>query len=113
MSMDEKRLIRKASHHIYQYPQDGDIMMDMPKACRSWNELHQMAANRDGRRRLVFKIREESKSSTWKNTRTHARKKRALIRLGKSTVFTTSLFSYDQDGKGNKPTVMKDRPPHR
>ena len=53
---DKDRLIRKALRVIYDNRQEGDILMDVPSSV-SWEELEEVAADRDKWRLLVRMVK--------------------------------------------------------
>ena len=53
---DKDRMIRKALRVIYDNRQEGDILMDIPVDV-SWEELEEVAADRDNWRLLVRMVK--------------------------------------------------------
>ena len=76
---DDKRLIKKTLHHIFDQPQEGDILMDTD--AEDWTQLQKQASDREVWRKRVKQIAASS-TRTWQNLRrdvtTMLRKRRAI-----------------------------------
>ena len=60
LRMSHHRMVRKAAQHIHSNPKKGDLMMDTP-AGYSWQELVQLASNRDNWRARVQRLKQPSR----------------------------------------------------
>ena len=58
LRVEDKRLIKKALHHIFDHPQTGDILMDTHAT--DWKQLQQQASDRDAWRRRVRQVEASS-----------------------------------------------------
>ena len=59
LRLDNKRLIKKTLKHIYDHPQEGDLLMDLP-AHEDWQSLQKMAGDRDKWRARVGTTRDKN-----------------------------------------------------